>query len=284
MSNISFSGRFLQRLAVMAALAAGASTSVRAQEVREAAPHQHGPDFNLRMHHDDETSNSTNWSGYAVTGSNARSVSASWKVPASTCSRGPSEYASFWIGIDGWSSGTVEQIGTDSDCSSGRPVYYAWYEFYPQPSYYAGNLTNLQPGDTMTATVTYSGNVFTATIKDGRSGASYTTTFTPSTPASRSSIEWIAEAPSSGNKILSLADFGTVTFSSCEATIEVAGDTSASSGNIGYFLPGNTSVSNSANVQMSTMFSDGKKPVPMATPSGLTGGSDFSVTWDSTGP
>jgi hypothetical protein len=50
-------------------------------------------------------------------------------------------------------------------------------------------------------------------------------------------------------------------------------------------LPGNTSVSNSANVQMSTMVSDGKKPVPMATPTVLNpAGSDFSVTWDSSGP
>ena len=281
---LSLGSRYLRGLAVTVALAAGASTSMQAQEVKVAAPHQHAPVSILRTH-DDQTWDSTNWSGYAVTGTNAQSVSASWTVPAANCQHGPAQYSSFWIGIDGWSSGTVEQIGTDSDCSSGRPVYYAWYEFYPQPSYYAGNLTNLRPGDEMTATVTYAGSIFTATIKDGRSGASYKTTFTPSTPASRTSVEWIAEAPSSGNRILPLADFGTVGFSKCQATIEVAGGTSAVSGDIGSFLPGNTSVSNSANVQMSTMVSDGKKPVPMATPTVLNpAGSDFSVTWDSSGP
>jgi len=284
MSNISLASRFLQGLAVSAALAAGVSTSMQAQELRVPAPHQHAPVSILRGH-DDQTWDSTNWSGYAVTGTNAQSVSASWTVPTADCQRGPTQYSSFWIGIDGWSSSTVEQIGTDSDCSSGRPVYYAWYEFYPKPSFYAGNLTNLQPGDTMTATITYAGKIFSATIKDEKSGASYTTTFTPSTPASRSSVEWIAEAPSNGNKILPLADFGTVTFTSCEATIEVAGGATAVSGDIGSFLPGSTSVSNSANVQMSTMTSDGKKPVPMATPSALNAaGSEFSVTWDSSGP
>lgn len=275
---------FVKRFAVTAALVAGVSTLTPAQEVKVVAPHQHAPASVLGKRADGAWT-STNWSGYAVTGSNAQSVSASWIVPASTCSHGPAEFSSFWVGIDGWSSGTVEQVGTDSDCSSGRPVYYAWYEFYPQPSYYAGTLTNLHPGDQITATVTYSGNVFTATIKDVTSGGSYTTTFTPSTPASRSSVEWIAEAPSSGKKILSLADFGTVAFTNCQATIEVAGAKNASSGDIGSFLPGNTSVANSANVQVSTMVSDGKTSVPMATPSGLTsGGSGFSVTWDSTGP
>ena len=274
-----------QRLAITAALVAVGASMVQAQEAKVLAPHQHAPASILRSH-DDGTSDSTNWSGYAVTGTNAQSVTASWKVPASTCSRGPAEYASFWVGIDGWSSATVEQIGTDSDCSSGRPVYYAWYEFYPQPSYYAGNLTNLQPGDEMTATVTYLGNAFTATIKDARTGGSYTATFTPKTPAARTSVEWIAEAPSSGNRILPLADFGAVSFSTSMATIEATGDTSEQSGSIGSFLETKTTnVANSNSVQMTTMISDGKKPVPMATPSSLSmNGSDFSVTWDTTGP
>ena len=61
----------------------------------------------------------------------------SWIVPPVTCPSTPSQYSSFWVGIDGDNSNTVEQTGTDSDCSTGTPNYYAWFEFYPQPGYYA---------------------------------------------------------------------------------------------------------------------------------------------------
>jgi len=32
---------------------------------------------------------------------------------------------------DTFNSTSVEQLGTDSDCDSGTPSYYAWYEMYP---------------------------------------------------------------------------------------------------------------------------------------------------------
>src|SRR5690348_12236358 len=61
---------------------------------------------------------STNWSGYAVTGPNGSvsSVQGSWIVPSVTCAKHSATYSSYWVGIDGFSSGTVEQTGTDSDC------------------------------------------------------------------------------------------------------------------------------------------------------------------------
>jgi hypothetical protein len=285
MSNISFTIRLSGWAEVICALLASAGMVMQAQELKVPAPRQHRPISVLRVH-DDGTYDSTNWAGYAVTGTNATSVSASWTVPAANCERG-AQYSSFWVGIDGWSSSTVEQIGTDSDCAGGRPVYYAWYEFYPQPSYYAGGLTNLKPGDVMTATVSFASNQFTATIKDTTSGLSYMANFTPTTAASRTSVEWIAEAPSSGNRILSLADFGTVHFTNSDATLEATSNKSVTSGPIGSFLESQTTnVGNSANVQVSTMVSDGKKVVPMATPGALSGSdsSGFPVKWDSAGP
>src|SRR5262249_48179989 len=87
---------------------------------------------------------STNWSGYAVTASSGAvsDVKASWVVPAvqGNCPS-TNQYASFWVGIDGYSSNTVEQIGTDSDCQNGQPVYYVWYEFYPHWSYLVNTVT-----------------------------------------------------------------------------------------------------------------------------------------------
>src|SRR5437899_12058938 len=58
---------------------------------------------------------STNWSGFAVTGS-AGSVSdakGSWVVPTiQGTSPGTKSYSRSWVGIDGCSAGTVEHTGT----------------------------------------------------------------------------------------------------------------------------------------------------------------------------
>jgi len=39
----------------------------------------------------------------------------SWVVPAGTCSSGD-QYASMWVGIDGYGTDTVEQTGTKTNC------------------------------------------------------------------------------------------------------------------------------------------------------------------------
>ena len=75
---------------------------------------------------------STNWSGYAATAGTYTSVSASWTQPTGTCSRGD-QYAAFWVGLDGYSSSTVEQTGSEVDCVGRTAEYYAWYEMYPGP-------------------------------------------------------------------------------------------------------------------------------------------------------
>jgi hypothetical protein len=166
---------------------------------------------------------STNWSGYAAETSLSSpqagavsAVSGGWTVPAVTGSG--TAYSSFWVGIDGFSSRTVEQIGTDSDLSNGVPTYYAWYEMYPNPFVKLSMTVN--PGDTISASVTYTGsNQFSLQITDTQSGQSYSTTQV-STSAQRSSAEWIAEAPSgSFGHILPLANFGTAYFTGASATI-----------------------------------------------------------------
>jgi len=54
---------------------------------------------------------STNWSGYAATTGTYTSVSASWTEPTGTCS-GSAKYSSFWVGLDGYNSSSVEQTGS----------------------------------------------------------------------------------------------------------------------------------------------------------------------------
>jgi acyl dehydratase len=170
------------------------------------------------------TAESTNWSGYAATGANGayNSVSATWTEPTATCTssggrrRGGSDsYAAFWVGLDGYNSDSVEQTGTDSDCDGTTPDYYGWYEMYPaNPVYYTNPV---KPGDTISASVTFSGTeTYTLVLKDVTQGWTQTQTINE-TGLDRSSAEVITEAPSSETGVLPLANFGTVTYGSSDA-------------------------------------------------------------------
>jgi Peptidase A4 family len=167
----------------------------------------------LSTHAGHTTAQSTNWSGYAATGGTGAftSVSASWTEPTATCSSRQAQYSSFWVGLDGYSSSSVEQTGTDADCSGRTPVYYGWYEMYPA---YPVNFSNtVRPGDHMSASVTFSGaNTFTLVLKDTTRGWTHTIGKNQSGLA-RSSAEVITEAPSSSSGVLPLANFGTVSYS-----------------------------------------------------------------------
>jgi len=163
------------------------------------------------------TATSTNWSGYAVTGANGafHSVSASWTQPTATCTTRRAQYASFWVGLDGYNSNSVEQTGTDSDCSGRTPQYYGWYEMFPA---FPVNFSNtVRPGDSMSASVTFSGtSTFTLVLHDATQG--WTQTITQNqTGLARSSAEVITEAPSSNSGVLPLADFNTINYSTSSA-------------------------------------------------------------------
>jgi hypothetical protein len=185
---------------VLAAVAALSATGGAASSVR------HAPNHKIT------NSTSTNWSGYAVTGGRYTQVSSSWTVPAVSCTG--TAYSSFWVGLDGDTSGTVEQTGTDSDCSGSTPQYYAWYEMYPK---FPSNFNNpVHPGDKMSASVTTNGSgSFTLTISDGTAWSRTVTARLKS--AKLASAEVIAEAPSGSGGVLPLANFGTVSFSGATA-------------------------------------------------------------------
>jgi ABC-type sugar transport system substrate-binding protein len=156
-------------------------------------------------------STASDWAGYAATGATYTSVSAGWDEPRLTCTQTDSS-AAFWVGLDGMSSDTVEQAGTEAECVSGRAEYAAWYEFYPQiPVTLAGTVS---AGDAMSVTVSSTaGDVFTVTVKDTTAGWSSTTKHT-FTEAARSSAEVVAEVPTSGG-VLPAAS-GSVTFTAAK--------------------------------------------------------------------
>jgi hypothetical protein len=226
---------------------------------------------------------SSNWSGYADTNDTFNSVASSWTEPTVNCANsnsgldgllslsnllgGPGAASAFWVGLDGYNSTSVEQLGTDSDCDSGTPTYYAWYEMYPNPSVTLPSQYPVKPGDQMTALVSANaaGTSFTLMIKDATAGWNFSTTQTASGFA-RSSAEVIAEAPSSCSILfcseVPLADFGQINYSG-SSVINSAG----TKGSLASF-----------NANEITMSDNG---TTLATPSGLSSdGSSFSVAWN----
>jgi hypothetical protein len=178
-------------------LAAG---SAAASTVRHAPNH--------KINH----STSSNWSGYAVSGHGPYTrVSANWTQPAVNCSVTPSAYSSFWIGLDGDTTNTVEQTGSEGDCSGGQPVYYAWYEMYPK---FPVNFPDaVSPGDNFSSSVVATGGGnFTLSLSDTTKGWTHTVTQKLKS-AKLGSAEAIAEAPSGSGGVLPLADFGNMGFS-----------------------------------------------------------------------
>jgi hypothetical protein len=269
----------LLAFAVLPALAQLPSTTVSPETEAVITPRQHAPrrvaGFRPdRLRGNVTVSDSTNWSGYAVTGSSFTSAKASWIVPTVNCATTPNTYAAFWVGIDGWTSSTVEQTGTDSDCSGKTASYYAWYEFYPKGSVLISTL-KVSPGNKIAAEVTYSGSEFTITIVNETTGKSYSKSSRVS-GAKRSSAEWIAEAPCCTNAggILPLSDFGIVDFGDDYTAVSGTNYATDSSitGPINDFGTG---------VQEAIMV-NGTTGANEAVPSALsTDGSSFTVSWDS---
>jgi hypothetical protein len=225
---------------------------------------------------------SSNWSGYADTNDTFNSVASTWTEPTVNCSSsgtsgggllgglfgGPTAASSFWVGLDGYNSTSVEQIGTDSDCNSGTPAYYAWYEMYPNPSVQLPSQYPVSPGDVMVGWVASnsSGTSFILALRDTTKGWLFQTTQTGG-GFSRSSAEVIAEAPSACTLLfcseVALANFGQVNYS----------------GSTVYNNAGRTGTLSSFNANEITMVS--QTGTKMATPSSLSpDGSAFSVTWN----
>jgi hypothetical protein len=201
---------------------------------------------------------SVNWAGYADAGSPGQftSVSTSWTQPTVTCTA-TNTFSSFWAGLDGDGTNTVEQTGTEADCDNGTASYQGWWEMFPNAPVFYNN--PVAPGDAMSASVVSDGGgAFTLTLTDSTQGWTQTTQQTNAN-AQLGSAEVIAEAPSDGT-VLPLSDFGTVTFSDATINNQPLGNENASA---------LTMVSSNA--------------VTEATPSAVSGGNSFTVTFDSDG-
>lgn len=163
-----------------------------------------------------------NWSGYVAVACPScalRYVAASWRVPAVDCSRSPAHsWAVAWAGLDGLTSGTVEQAGTYSICTDGRASYFAWWQMYPAvPSIFGA----VRPGDRIAASVYRppGSASWRLAVADSTAGRAWSAS--AACPArlvcADADADVVIEAPAAG-PTLPLARFGAVSFSGIAVT------------------------------------------------------------------
>jgi hypothetical protein len=283
------------------------------------------PAFTSVASADVQQAESANWSGYVIGGSSGdsssgsaqqfSSVSGSWVQPAVKCT-GSSDDSAFWVGLGGADqsgggatsgsgfgdgpgsdqsgsaggsssqSDSLEQAGTEADCSSGATAsYFAWYELVPAAPVRMD--LAVHAGDHITTKVTISGSSMVVNMSDQTTGQSTTKTVPTNNP-DVSSAEWIAEAPSqcdgSGSCTpLPLSNFGTVNFTGASATTTGGHTGTISDSNWSaaavQLNPEATSSGFGGGAQFASTGSSGG-----ATPSSLSGdGSSFSVAYSSSG-
>lgn len=162
---------------------------------------------------------SRNWDGYITVPSPVKTdfnfIKATWVQPKVTCNAAQA-WTVFWVGIDGWYDGTVEQGGSSAYCAKkgGTPEYDLWWEMFPTNSIQITKTAHA--GDKITASVTYtpSTKVFKIVVQDLTSHVSFTKNekCSSSTTCNRSSTDTITEDVGrfgSGN-YFPLANYGTM--------------------------------------------------------------------------
>lgn len=149
------------------------------------------------------TVDSLNWSGYAVTPSvPVTSVSSTFTVPSAGLV--PPGFTATWTGIGGFTSGSTDliQAGVGEQSLPSAPLvgpqYFAWIETLPNPESPIQGCSGdpnctVNPGDVVSVTISNtSGDNWSIQMSD-TGHWNYSTTLTYQ--SSRSSAEWILEAP-----------------------------------------------------------------------------------------
>jgi hypothetical protein len=150
---------------------------------------------------------SSNWSGYVANGGTYTSVTGTWIVPQVGATTTGADAT--WVGIGGVSGTDLIQAGTQATVSGGSVSYEAWIEMLPQSSRTIS--LDVAAGDLVTVSITeQSSGQWLIAMTNNTTKDSYQRTV--SYASSRSSAEWVQEAPSSGRGIIPLDDFGTVRF------------------------------------------------------------------------
>ena len=165
-----------------------------------------------------DTVDSLNWSGYAVSPSSpVTGVSSTFTVPSAGAV--PPGFAATWAGIGGFTSQDLIQAGVAEQSFPDNPVlgpqYYAWYELLPAGETQLTGCNpdpncTVTPGDQVSVNITQaSGSNWNIAVNDANKWS-----FALQVPysSSRSSAEWILEAPTLVVAQTLMAPVGTVHF------------------------------------------------------------------------
>jgi hypothetical protein len=132
-----------------------------------------------------------------------------WKVPTVTEPKAGDQYSADWVGVDGFSNGTLVQCGTEADNIGGTPVYRAWTEILPANEVVIPGLT-IHPGNKIMAYVKeISANRWKMNVTDVTTGVSGGRTVSYTTPMT--SAEVVHERPVVGASLANLAKTSNVT-------------------------------------------------------------------------
>ncbi|MEX2045600.1 MAG: G1 family glutamic endopeptidase [Chloroflexota bacterium] len=155
---------------------------------------------------------STNWSGYVALGGTYTSVTGTWIVPQVGATTTGADAT--WVGIGGVTGTDLIQAGTMASVSGGSVSYEAWIEMLPDSAQMIS--LSVAPGDSITVTITeQASGEWLIVMVNNSTRDSYERTVLYN--SSRSSAEWIQEAPSTSRGILPLDDFGSVRFTAGSA-------------------------------------------------------------------
>jgi hypothetical protein len=207
---------------------------------------------------------SFNWAGYADTAAKAQTftkVSGNWTTPSVTCGA-EDQITSNWVGLDGFTSSTVEQLGTFGWCYRGTATYFTWYEMYPAAPVEVG--TALKPGDKIAASVTRTGTSYALKLTDSTTSGSNisVTKMCALATCKDTSAEWISERPAFSIGVVPQAHYG---------AFKVTNGSQTANGTAG-------TIGTGPGVNAITMV-DATDAYNLGTVSVLTGGNSFSTTW-----
>jgi hypothetical protein len=164
------------------------------------------------------TVDSLNWSGYAVTPQSAKitAVSSTFKVPAVGL---PPGFAATWAGIGGYNTHDLIQAGTAEQSPPSNPLsgpqYYAWYELLPNSEAPLSGCRGdrscaVKPGDHIAVHISQAS---TNRWKISMTNAGHWSwSKSVKYKSTRSSAEWILEAPTLIAAQTLLAGVGNVHF------------------------------------------------------------------------
>jgi hypothetical protein len=172
------------------------------------------PDIDDEVEIPSGQSTSRNWSGYAARGEEFTSISGTWVVPEVGLET-PFGADAAWVGIGGFRSRDLIQAGTQSISSgTGRVAYQAWYEKLPD---YAHPVPlTILPGQTVNVSIDQQApDTWLITLTNVTTGDVHRRT--EEYQSSRTSAEWIQEAPFARRRVLPLSHFGKITFTSGSA-------------------------------------------------------------------